>query len=62
MQIYMQPTADSRTALAADLQLIGVGAGTFLGLRRIFAQILLNVPEKYIKMSDFNKNLNSGAK
>jgi len=26
MQIYMQPTADSRTALAADLQLIGVGA------------------------------------
>ena len=31
------------------MQHIGVGAGTFLGVRRIFARILPNVPEKKTK-------------
>jgi len=36
---------------------IGVGAGKFLGVRRNFARILPNLPEKYFKTSDLQKAL-----
>jgi len=32
------------------------GAGKFLGVRRNFARILPNLPEKYFKKSDLQKN------
>jgi len=34
---------------------IGVGAGKFLGVWRIFAQISLNLPEKYSNENDLQK-------
>jgi len=34
---------------------IGVGAGKFLGVRGIFAQISPNLPEKYSKENDLQK-------
>jgi len=36
---------------------IGVGAGKFLGMRRIFAQTSPNLPEKHSKENDFKKRL-----
>jgi len=35
---------------------IGVGAGKFLGVRTIFAQISTNLPEKNSKENDLQKN------
>jgi len=38
------------------LKNIGVGAGKFLGVRRIFSQISPTLPEKYSKENDLQKN------
>jgi len=35
---------------------MGVGAGKYLGVRRNFAQIFTNLPEKYSKENDLKKN------
>jgi len=35
---------------------MGVGAGKVLWVRRIFAQISTNLPEKYSKENDLQKN------
>jgi len=47
------------------LSVIGSGASKFLGVRRNFARILPNLPEKYFKISDLQKkalHVNSGTK
>jgi len=37
------------------LYVIGVGAGKYMGVRRIFAQISLNLPQKSFKENDLPK-------
>ena len=61
----MQETRKNGTITHNSCQLtcyrIGVGAGKFLGVRSNFARILPNLPEKYLKISDLQKNKNKNS-
>jgi len=55
--ICLHTDDNSFTWYSPGRPVIGVGAGKFLVVRRNFARILPDLPEKYFKISDLQKKL-----